>query len=67
MLIRMDLVLQFALSSVTEAPEEMYDTRPLFQRLEEQRMKKEAEYEEAHKLSKNDYFIITLTQHTRYK
>ncbi|XP_061380700.1 PSME3-interacting protein [Danaus plexippus] len=33
-----------------EAPEEAYDTRPLYQRLEEQRMKKEAEYEEAHKL-----------------
>ncbi|KAL0812108.1 hypothetical protein ABMA28_009489 [Loxostege sticticalis] len=33
-----------------EAPEEQYDTRPLFQRLEEQRLKKEAEYEEAHKL-----------------
>ncbi|CAH0760093.1 unnamed protein product [Diatraea saccharalis] len=33
-----------------EAPEEPYDTRPLFQRLEEQRLKKEAEYEEAHKL-----------------
>lgn len=35
-----------------EAPEEPYDTRPLYQRLEEQRMKKETEYEEAHKLSK---------------
>ncbi|XP_013194383.2 PSME3-interacting protein [Amyelois transitella] len=33
-----------------EAPEEPYDTRPLYQRLEEQRMKKDAEYEEAHKL-----------------
>ncbi|CAH0403087.1 unnamed protein product [Chilo suppressalis] len=33
-----------------EAPEEPYDTRPLFQRLEEQRLKREAEYEEAHKL-----------------
>ncbi|KPJ20748.1 Protein FAM192A [Papilio xuthus] len=33
-----------------EAPEEAYDTRPLYHRLEEQRMKKEAEYEEAHKL-----------------
>lgn len=38
------------LFSVTEAPEEPYDTRPLYQRLEEQRLKKEAEYEEAHKL-----------------
>ncbi|XP_050356225.1 PSME3-interacting protein [Nymphalis io] len=33
-----------------EAPEEAYDNRPLFQRLEEQRLKKEAEFEEAHKL-----------------
>ncbi|KAJ8710877.1 hypothetical protein PYW08_009392 [Mythimna loreyi] len=33
-----------------EAPEEPYDTRPLYQRLEEQRIQKEAEYEEAHKL-----------------
>ncbi|XP_046973723.1 PSME3-interacting protein [Vanessa cardui] len=33
-----------------EAPEEVYDNRPLFQRLEEQRLKKEAEFEEAHKL-----------------
>lgn len=33
-----------------EAPEETYDSRPLYQRLEEQRLKKEAEYEEAHKL-----------------
>ncbi|XP_075985275.1 PSME3-interacting protein isoform X2 [Anticarsia gemmatalis] len=33
-----------------EAPEEPYDKRPLYQRLEEQRVKKEAEYEEAHKL-----------------
>ncbi|XP_048001204.1 PSME3-interacting protein-like [Leguminivora glycinivorella] len=33
-----------------EAPEEPYDTRPLYQRLEEQKMRKDAEYEEAHKL-----------------
>ncbi|KAL4717479.1 hypothetical protein ACJJTC_000628 [Scirpophaga incertulas] len=33
-----------------EAPEEPYDTRPLYQRLEEQRLKREAEFEEAHKL-----------------
>ncbi|KAJ2940903.1 hypothetical protein O0L34_g10164 [Tuta absoluta] len=33
-----------------EAPEEPYDNRPLYARLEEQRMKKDAEYEEAHKL-----------------
>lgn len=33
-----------------EAPEEEYDTRTLFERLEEQRVKKDFEYEEAHKL-----------------
>ncbi|EEC00605.1 hypothetical protein IscW_ISCW024069, partial [Ixodes scapularis] len=35
-----------------EAPEEEYDPRSLFERLEEQRLKKQADYEEAHKLSK---------------
>ncbi|XP_050436607.1 PSME3-interacting protein [Adelges cooleyi] len=33
-----------------EAPEEQYDHRSLFDRLEEQRRKKEYEYEETHKL-----------------
>lgn len=33
-----------------EAPEEVYDHRSLFERLEEQRKKKDDEYEEAHKL-----------------
>lgn len=36
-------------------PEEQYDHRSLFDRLEEQRRKKEYEYEETHKLSK--YFV----------
>lgn len=36
-------------------PEEEYDHRSLFDRLEEQRRKKEYEYEETHKLSK--YFV----------
>lgn len=34
-----------------EVPEEPYDSRSLFERLEEQKQKKELEYEEAHKLS----------------
>lgn len=34
-----------------EAPEEEHDNRTLFERLEEQRKKKEHEYEETHKLS----------------
>lgn len=33
-----------------DAPEEGYDPRSLFERLEEQRLKKQADYEEAHKL-----------------
>lgn len=33
-----------------EAPEEQYDHRSLFERLEEQKQKREMEYEEAHKL-----------------
>ena len=33
-----------------EAPEEEYDPRTLYERLQENKMKKEAEYEEAHKL-----------------
>lgn len=35
-----------------EAPEEEYDSRSLFERLQEQKQKKDLEYEEAHKLSK---------------
>lgn len=34
-----------------EAPEEVYDRRSLFERLEEQKQKKQLEYEEAHRLS----------------
>lgn len=33
-----------------EAPEEPYDSRPLYQRLEEQKQRKDAEFEETHKL-----------------
>lgn len=35
-----------------EAPEEPYDPRSLYERLQEQKTKRDAEYEEAHKLSK---------------
>lgn len=35
---------------IAEAPEEEYDHRTLFERLQEQKMKKQEEYEEAHKL-----------------
>lgn len=38
-----------------EAPEETYDPRSLFERLQEQKNKRDAEYEEAHKLSKLDF------------
>lgn len=37
---------------LAEAPEEEYDHRSLFDRLQEQKQKKDYEYEEAHKLSK---------------
>jgi hypothetical protein len=33
-------------------PEEPYDHRSLYERLQEQKQKKDLEYEEAHKLSK---------------
>lgn len=36
---------------ITERPEEPYDGRSLFERLKEQRDKKDLEYEETHKLS----------------
>lgn len=39
------------MTNFTEAPEEDYDHRTLFERLEEQRQKKDFEYEETHKLS----------------
>lgn len=42
----------------TEVPEEQYDHRSLFDRLEEQRRKKEYEYEETHKLSKHFDSIV---------
>lgn len=37
--------------SILERPEDPYDCRSLFERLQEQKQKKELEYEEAHKLS----------------
>lgn len=37
--------------TLTEVPEETYDHRSLFERLEEQKQKKQLEFEEAHKLS----------------
>lgn len=36
----------------TEMPEEPYDSRSLYERLKEQRDKKDLEFEETHKLSK---------------
>lgn len=47
----------FCLSCI-DVPEEQYDHRSLFERLDEQRKKKEYEYEETHKLSK--YFVIII-------
>lgn len=42
-------------------PEEPYDHRSLFERLEEQKQKKQLEYEEAHKLSK--FLILQITNY----
>lgn len=36
-----------------EAPEDEYDPRSLYERLQEQKQKKDSEFEEAHKLSKS--------------
>lgn len=38
---------------VAEPPEEPYDGRSLYDRLKEQKMKKDMQYEEEHKLSKH--------------
>lgn len=45
-----------------ERPEEPYDGRSLFDRLKEQKMKKDMEYEEAHKLS----YLLYLNQSVEY-
>lgn len=42
--------------TISEAPEEEYDSRSLYDRLQEQKNKKDMEYEEAHKLSMNSQF-----------
>lgn len=51
-LVNLHLVILIKIVFCTEVPEEQYDHRSLFDRLEEQRRKKEYEYEETHKLSK---------------
>lgn len=38
--------------NVIEAPEEEYDPRSLFERLEANRIRKQEEYDEAHRMSK---------------
>lgn len=42
---------QLSRFSLAEAPEEEHDNRSLFERLEEQRQKKELDFEETHRLS----------------
>lgn len=44
----------------TERPEEPYDSRSLYERLKDQRDKKDLEYDEAHKLSKTEFFTLAL-------
>lgn len=46
-----DLKCHFFTSIFTERPEEPYDSRSLYERLKEQKDKKDLEYEETHKLS----------------
>lgn len=41
-----------------ERPEEPYDSRSLFERLKEQRDKKDLEFEESHKLSKCSVHLL---------
>lgn len=43
----------------TEAPKDTFDPRSLFERLQEQKNRRDAEYEEAHKLSTSfSYFNL---------
>lgn len=42
-----------------ECPEEVIDNRSLYDKLQEQKLKKDEEYEEQHKLSKNSFILQT--------
>lgn len=44
----------------SEPPEEKYDPRSLYEKLQEQKNKRDVEYEEAHKLSEFKYIIIII-------
>lgn len=44
--------------AISERPEEPYDARSLYDRLQEQKQKKDLEYEEAHKLSNTHNLFI---------
>lgn len=43
---------------ISEVPEEAFDGRSLFERLKEQKYKKDLEFEEAHKLSTYSKWIF---------
>lgn len=45
-------------SSLSECPEEAYDPRSLYERLQEQREKKQQEFEEQFKFSKNQQLLF---------
>lgn len=47
-----------------EIPDEPYDSRSLFERLKEQKDRKDLEFEEAHKLSECFLFIYFFTHNT---
>ena len=51
-------VLNRHLFLVAEAPEEEYDPRSLFERLEANRVKKQEEFDEAHRLSKSCRVLV---------
>lgn len=49
-----------------ERPEESFDSRSLYERLQEQKQKKDLEYEEAHKLSMLNILYFSSTYNYKY-
>lgn len=57
-LIKIKISIQLVLFLFVEVPEEPYDSRSLYERLKEQKDKRDYEYEEAHKLSKFSIYSL---------
>lgn len=55
------LINYFFYINILERPDEPYDSRSLYDRLQEQKQKKDLEYEEAHKLSIQHYLLLKST------